>query len=523
MLFREPLELDWVASKPRARIFDEHRRSVSMSSTTALPSHTVGTSKHSDYVAVHTMHRRSALHGIAARFWNTTKSHIRSLSESQASPPEPAPLSISAQAALEKMIAQARTLEPNLNLSPRDLDLRQVPHVDGVMRGRLADAWSQIFRGLRGDYDWLVFVPSLKRGGAERVVANVVAALEKTGRLDRVLVVATDDASMAALEWMPRGTDILLLDDVDRRLTNGERTEIARALMTSLRPHVTLVVNSRAAWDAVARWGCALGEATSIVVTAFCSDFNDEMHPIGFADTHLARSFEAISEVWVDSEIFRNELIERFQLPLLLSRKLVRIYHPISDASSTSSRVHEAALEAMKPRRILWAGRITKQKNPDLICAIATRLPHVEFHVYGHGEASRISAIKRVSRNLQYKGAFASTTALPLHNYDAFIYTSLWDGLPLTILEIGAAGLPIIAPAVGGICEVIDQRTGWLIRDPLDVDSFVEAISRVLKNPLEASRRASELVALVKSRHSVAQFEDFLLQTARAHSLRWTP
>ena len=42
-----------------------------------------------------------------------------------------------------------------------------------------------------------------------------------------------------------------------------------------------------------------------------------------------------------------------------------------------------------------------------------------------------------------------------------------------TIIELGVLGMPIVASAVGGIPELVDETTGWLV-DPFDdVDQFV--------------------------------------------------
>jgi len=54
---------------------------------------------------------------------------------------------------------------------------------------------------------------------------------------------------------------------------------------------------------------------------------------------------------------------------------------------------------------------------------------------------------------------------------DVYINTSVHEGIPMTILEALAHGLPVVAPAVGGIVEIIeDGKEGFLIdsRNPQD-------------------------------------------------------
>ncbi|WP_298273267.1 glycosyltransferase [Geobacter sp.] len=66
---------------------------------------------------------------------------------------------------------------------------------------------------------------------------------------------------------------------------------------------------------------------------------------------------------------------------------------------------------------------------------------------------------------------------------DLYLNTSVHEGIPMTILEALAHGLPVIAPAVGGIVEIIDDRAeGFLIgsREPSD---FAEKCLYLRNNP----------------------------------------
>ena len=63
---------------------------------------------------------------------------------------------------------------------------------------------------------------------------------------------------------------------------------------------------------------------------------------------------------------------------------------------------------------------------------------------------------------------------------DVFVLCSLSEGLPLTILEAMAAGIPIVATAVGGIPEIIDDGIDGIVIPSDDSDALTNAISDLL-------------------------------------------
>jgi len=74
---------------------------------------------------------------------------------------------------------------------------------------------------------------------------------------------------------------------------------------------------------------------------------------------------------------------------------------------------------------------------------------------------------------------------------DLLVLPSLWEGLPNIVLEAMAAGLPVVATAVGGTPElVIDGETGLLV-PPHDPAALAQAILTLLRDP-DLARRLGE-------------------------------
>jgi len=73
---------------------------------------------------------------------------------------------------------------------------------------------------------------------------------------------------------------------------------------------------------------------------------------------------------------------------------------------------------------------------------------------------------------------------------DIFVLPSRAEGLPNSMLEAMAAGLPIVATAVGGVPEVIEDGVNGLLVPPRDPVSLAGAILRILRDPEFAKRLA---------------------------------
>jgi glycosyltransferase involved in cell wall biosynthesis len=69
--------------------------------------------------------------------------------------------------------------------------------------------------------------------------------------------------------------------------------------------------------------------------------------------------------------------------------------------------------------------------------------------------------------------------------------SSLWEGLPCSVVEAMTCGIPVIATAVNSVPEVvIPGRTGLLAR-PHDPASLSRALAYMLDHPVEAARMAA--------------------------------
>ena len=141
------------------------------------------------------------------------------------------------------------------------------------------------------------------------------------------------------------------------------------------------------------------------------------------------------------------------------------------------------------PLEVVSVARFEKQKDHETLLEAFARLDHreVELVLIGAGalqeerrnQAERLGIASRV----RWLGAL-DDVASHLSRADVFTLTSRWESLPLSIIEAMAAGLPVVATDVGGVGElVVDRSTGALV-PPGDPDALATALDRFLADPV---------------------------------------
>jgi glycosyltransferase involved in cell wall biosynthesis len=156
---------------------------------------------------------------------------------------------------------------------------------------------------------------------------------------------------------------------------------------------------------------------------------------------------------------------------------------------------------------VLWASRYTRQKNIPLLRKIVAATPEIIYEVWGQGDSEvLLREAANEYKNLRVMGPYSSFNALPIGRYSAFLYTSLWDGIPNVLLEAASFGLPIVSSSVGGIRELIDERTGWLIESLDDARPYVASLREIRADKQAANDRCNRMFERLDTQHSWEQF-----------------
>jgi glycosyltransferase involved in cell wall biosynthesis/2-polyprenyl-3-methyl-5-hydroxy-6-metoxy-1,4-benzoquinol methylase len=435
---------------------------------------------------------------VARRRENPLVHYLRGGARDGQSPtPNPSVFATAAQviedvSSFEGAIATARPLQ----------EMSKLQVVQGPRYTPLFDAWQLLFGSLAKPYDYIIFMPWLVRGGADLVAATAARATVERHGADAVLIVITDHDKVDAKSWLPPGVCVRTLSDFSPDLSHEDRVHIVEMLILALTPRAILNVNSRACWDAIKLRGRALGSMTQIFGFFFCWDYQADGRAAGYAETHFGTCFPYLTKAYFDNHAFAQTMIRQHGIPDSLASGVSVVKQPASAPSRSMD--FQRADRAGRPV-VLWAGRFCRQKNVDLLIEIAAQSPRFQFDVYGEGEgdfAERLRHAERQLQNFTLRGPYASFDSLPTNEYFCYLFTSLWEGLPTSLIAAGSLGLPIVASAVGGVPELVDDDTGWLVRDCSSPDLYINALEDIWKRPLEAVRRAEEMLDRVRCQHS---------------------
>jgi glycosyltransferase involved in cell wall biosynthesis len=122
---------------------------------------------------------------------------------------------------------------------------------------------------------------------------------------------------------------------------------------------------------------------------------------------------------------------------------------------------------------------------------VAQRYPEARFEVAGEGEfrepLGRLAGQLGLARRLHLPGQLPDVAGF-LADLDVAVLSSHAEGLSNALLEYMAAGKPIVATAVGGNIDLIDDGIHGLLVPPRDPDRLAAAITALLDDPALAWR-----------------------------------
>lgn len=191
--------------------------------------------------------------------------------------------------------------------------------------------------------------------------------------------------------------------------------------------------------------------------------------------------------LYADSDIGTNYLIKKYSQ---FKDKYETVLLGVPESGGLSAPSTDGVL------RIVSCSMINSIKRIDLlfdgIVAAARRRKDqkIEWTHFG-GEVERQEFIERVAKEFpkNVKGSFPGyqTQRHLIQSYienpvDVFVNVSSTEGTPVSIMEAISCGIPVIATAVGGNVEIVQEKNGFLLSENPTPDEIADALLQVCDN-----------------------------------------
>jgi glycosyltransferase involved in cell wall biosynthesis len=147
---------------------------------------------------------------------------------------------------------------------------------------------------------------------------------------------------------------------------------------------------------------------------------------------------------------------------------------------------------AGKINSVLYLARATKEKGLfiaiEVFKLLASKYPSLKFNVVGAG--ADLEAAKEMSRDISDRITFTGELkgeklVREFTDNDLYLFTSFHEGMPASVLEAMAFGLPIVSRPVGALSDFFESgKMGYLVNS-FDAEDFILPIENLMSHPEE--------------------------------------
>ncbi|MCA1688488.1 MAG: glycosyltransferase family 4 protein [Actinobacteria bacterium] len=328
----------------------------------------------------------------------------------------------------------------------------------------------------------LLVVDSLEMGGAERQVVDLAVALRRKGY---EVVVA---CSVAGSLWgVLEEADIPVRPLLDRLAKRRFSVAYAWRLRRLLRSARFDLVHAHIYASVVAATIATSGTGVPLVITE-----------------HTEASWQTWRARWVSRWVYRRvERIIAVSTPIrrrLIERDGVHpdlitiVPNAVVSASETRSDQPPELPAGLRERPLVGVvSRLQPEKGVanflKAAARVAPRFPEAHFVIAGDGplrqELVALAEDLDLGSRVHFLGFRSDASAL-MGSLDVVVVPSLTEGSPLVTLEAMAAGVPVVASAVGGVPDQVRHDKEGLLVSPGDTEAMADALLDLLRNPARA-------------------------------------
>jgi phosphatidylinositol alpha-1,6-mannosyltransferase len=218
-----------------------------------------------------------------------------------------------------------------------------------------------------------------------------------------------------------------------------------------------------------------------------------------------------------------EELVDRYGGP---GTRLHNLYPALSRDFPVLTRPRPLDGAPDRPLRLVTVARLSPEKGlADLLRAVASLAADgaaVTLTVAGSGpDEQRLAALADelgVGDRVRFAGFVPHGPALVavLDEADVFVLPSRSEGLPHSVAEAMARGLPVVATAIGGIPELLGDGSGVVVA-PGDPAALAEAIGALQADPARRAGLSASSLRRVRRFEPEAQLAEFCARLTDAY------
>jgi len=332
-------------------------------------------------------------------------------------------------------------------------------------------------------------------GGAQRAVLQLSRGLD-TSRFEQIVITGDGGMLLPELSGIP-SLEHHVVPEMTRRIGLGEASDDIRTLskicqiLKLCRPHIVHTHTPKA--GIIGRWAACLARVPKIVHTYHGFGFSPQ-HP------HWQRSFYVVAER-VTARI--TSQFVAVSEPTRMLGQSYGIFHR-EECALIRSGVNFADFQAPRIDKVQKKIELGCSVSDKIVGVVASFTPAKALHLFLEAAAKIEREIPGVCFVMVGDGSLraqleAQATRLGirstlrmlgwrqdipelLRTFDVFLLTSLWEGLPRSLVEAFLSGVPAVASHVDGIGEVVQEgRNGFLV-PPGDSDAMASRVIRLLKD-----------------------------------------
>lgn len=360
----------------------------------------------------------------------------------------------------------------------------------------------------------MLLIPNLGMGGAENIVVNIAQYIDKNQF--EIIVVSLYGETQCVDKYKE-----IIKDEkikvIFMNKKNGIDVNVLWGLIKIVRKEKPDVIHTHL-------YSCIYG-----ILPALLGKVQIKMHTVhNLAENELPGLYQKIMKIMYRfcgvipvsiNESVGESIKRRYGLP---EKKI-----PLIKNGVEITRFSEAGVPQRKTEEkvLINVGRMSKQKNHRLLVEcfseIVQTYSNVRLLLVGDGELKgeifNLAKRLKVDKKIDFVGNVKKVEEY-LQKADIFIMTSDYEGLPLSVIEAMAAGLPIIATKAGGIKELVENEKNGYLSNVGDKESLVKYTLTLLQNPQECIRmgkNSKEMAQKYSVQNMVSKYETLYLGSGK--------